>query len=196
VSASAAIAAIAASALLVGVTPAAAQNLVQNGDFDDDAAHWQLTAGTQILWTDILDANDCPGSGSALVPSSLVGGVHKAGITQCIPIAGGGPTTFVFHHRGYGMLTAKLEAFLAPTCVGANGGVSTTFAQDPDAWNEYWMMAGFSPVTDAVRITLEAADSEPHGLSIDGVVVSGRFPLLLDGFEGDEEEDLPPCRWN
>ena len=66
--------------------PAGAQNLAQNAHFHTDVAGWDRLRGGALLWTDLADEGDCPGSGSALVTSEPVSAQHIAAISQCISV--------------------------------------------------------------------------------------------------------------
>jgi len=69
---------------VLGVSLAAAQNLVDNGDFDTDVGGWtQLSGGITLSWDGTSDYQGQPASGSAMILNSA-SGQSNSGVTQCI----------------------------------------------------------------------------------------------------------------
>ncbi len=72
--------------------PAAAQNLVVNGEFDENLAFWQILNPSITAGWDALDVDDDPISGSARVVStqSMPGSeLAGSGLLQCFSVAPG-----------------------------------------------------------------------------------------------------------
>ena len=183
---------------IVGALPGglAAQNLLANPSFDTDAASWNLAVGTGVLWTDILDASGCAGSGSALIPSSGDDENQSAGITQCVALHGE-PTLYAsVWHRGYGFFDLRLLFYTAVNCAaGAISGPVATEPQDPDNWGLLTMVTPVPANANGVLVLLVAYDPLPHGLSVDDAMLTAEFPIFLDGFDGNDPGEVTPCRW-
>jgi hypothetical protein len=72
---------------------------------------------------------------------------------------------------------------------------NSTQVQDPLAWKTL-VLSGVPPGNaNGVLVTLRAEDVLPHGMLVDGVVVSARRALFVDGFDGNDEGEVTPCRW-
>lgn len=175
---------------------AGAQNLLANPSFDDDASGWQLGAGTMLLWTDIVDASGCPNSGSALVPSSGDDEGQTASLLQCVTLHGEENLYASVWHRGYGLFDLRLLFYTAINCsTGPLTAPVATEAQDPDNWNLLTMVTPVPANANAVYVLLVGYDAAPHGLSVDDVMLTGQFPIFLDGFDGNDPGTTAPCRW-
>lgn len=183
-------------ALAILGSAAAAQNLVLNGDFHADPVGWDLQLGTQLLWTDLTEEGGCAASGSGLVPSELATGVHRAAISQCIRLHDE-PNIFArVRHQGYGTFTLRLDFRTALNCAaGVLTWATTTQVQDPVSWQTLLLSAVPPSNANGVIVTLRAEDGDPHGMLVDGVSVTSRWPIFLDGFDGNDPEENTPCRW-
>ena len=178
--------------------PAGAQNLAQNAHFHTDVAGWDRLRGGALLWTDLADEGDCPGSGSALVTSEPVSAQHIAAISQCISVVGPTELFFSVRHMGYGTFRVELEYFQGTECYSSLTATIASESQTPTAWKEFAFPSWAPPYTVTMEIRLYATDSAPHGLSVDEVTLSRRPPIFLDGFEGSDGiggAASPPCRW-
>lgn len=190
-----------ASAMLLGLVllPGAsrAQNLLHNPSFDADVSAWQLVVGTSMLWTDIVDASGCPNSGSALIPSAGDDEGQTAGIIQCVPLHGEATLYASVWHRGHGLFDLRLLFYTAINCAtGQLTAPVATEAQDPDSWNLLTMVASVPANANAVFVLLVGYDAEPHGLSVDDVMLTREFPIFLDGFDGNDAGATAACRWS
>lgn len=175
---------------------AAAQNLVANPHFHDDDLEWEFGPGTDLVWSPAPDESDCPTSGSGIVISEDTGIGHYAVLSQCVAL--GDPTELHLrlHHRAYGTLTARLDFFTAINCAaGALGGVSDSWSGTPTEWSVASLAADVPGSAGAVRLTVTAIDSAPHGLVVDAVHLTPFESIFLDGFEGSDSEGPSPCRW-
>ena len=181
---------------ILGSAAAAAQNLVLNGDFHTDPVGWDLQLGTQLLWTDLTEEGGCAASGSGLVPSELATGVHRAAISQCITLHDE-PNIFArVRHQGYGTFTLRLDFRTALNCAaGVLTWATTTQVQDPVSWQTLLLSAVPPSNANGVIVTLRAEDGDPHGMLVDGVSVTSRWPIFLDGFDGNDPGENTPCRW-
>ncbi len=194
-----ALAALVGAVLCVGAAPAQpaeAQNLARNGQFHSDTENWSLVFGSLLLWTDLTEEGECPGSGAALIPSEPVLGEEVAQIEQCITLHD--ETNLFVHvrHQGYGTFRIHLDFFTATNCAaGALTFADSNEAQTPSVWDTLVLSAVPPENANGVRIHLSAGDSEPHGLLVDGITVTEHSPLFLDGFDGSDGE-TPPCRWD
>lgn len=188
----------AALLMLGAVAAAGAQNLAQNGHFHTDVAGWELLTGGVLLWTDLADEGDCPGSGSALVTSAPVLTQHVAAFKQCLPFIGPKDLFLSVRHLGYGTFRVELDFFDAIDCYQSLTTTIASESQTPVAWQEFAVPAWAPPGTETIEIRFYATDSAPHGLSVDAVTLSLRPPIFLDGFDGSDPGDPgenPPCRW-
>jgi hypothetical protein len=173
-----------------------AQNLVVNGGFHSDVAGWDGDSGT-LLWTDITEEGDCPGSGAALIASEPAAGQHYATISQCVSVVGLSSLSIHVRHQGYGTFTTVLQFFQGDICnAGALQNVSVGVSQTPTVWQTHGFNTVVPSTAQAVQVILRAIDAEPHGLLIDGVTLTTRSPIFLDDFEGNESGDSDPCRWS
>jgi len=179
-----------------GLGPAAAQNLVNNPHFHDDELGWEFGPGVDLVWTPTPDESECPTSGSGIVISEDTGIGHYAALSQCVALDDEAELFVRLHHRAYGTLTARLDFFTAVNC-GAGGidSVSESWAGTPTEWSVATLAAAVPASAGAVRLTVTAIDSAPHGLVVDAVHLTPFEPIFLDGFEGDEPGGAAPCRW-
>ena len=183
-------------ALATGAGPAGARNLVDNPHFHDDELGWQFGPGIDLVWSPAPDECDCATSGSAIVISEDTGIGHYAALSQCVALDDETELHVRLHHRAYGTLTVRLDYFTAVNCgAGGIGHVSDSWAGTPTEWSIAALAADVPDNAGAVRLTVTAIDSEPHGLVVDAVHVTPFEPILLDGFEGDEPGGAAPCRW-
>ena len=128
--------------------------------------------------------------------SVLATGVHRAVITQCISLHDE-PNLFAqVRHQGYGTFTLRLDFSTSFNCgTGFLTWANTSQVQDPLDWKTI-VLSGIPPENaNGVLVTLRAEDSAPHGMLVDGVIVASRRPLFLDGFEGNDDGEVAPCRW-
>ena len=173
-----------------------AQNLLDNPSFDVDASSWDLSAGTGVLWTDLLEASGCANSGSALIPSDGDEESQAAGIVQCVTLHGEDTLYASVWHRGYGTFYLQLAFTTAVNCAaGALDLAQATEPQDPEAWNLLTMVAPVPANANGVLVILAAVDPLPHGLSVDDAMLTEKFPIFLDGFDGNDAGESSPCRW-
>ena len=189
---------IAATLIFGFVSAAGAQNLVSNAHFHEDTDGWELLYGGVLLWTDLAEEGECPGSGSALVTSEPVGAQHVAAFTQCIPFSGPSDLYLSVRHMGYGTFRAELDYFLGDSCYASLTSTFASEAQSPVAWDDFGFESWAPPATRSIELRFYATDSSPHGLSVDEVILSRLPPIFLDGFEGSDGlggEANPPCRW-
>lgn len=184
---------------LLGLAASAgAQNLVPNAHFHGDVAGWELATGGLLMWTNLAEEGECPGSGSALVTSAPVATVHVAGFKQCIPFVGPADLYFSVRHMGYGTFRAEVDFFNSIDCYQSLTATVGTESQTPAAWKEYSFPTWAPPYTQSIELRFFATDSAPHGLSVDEVILSRLPPIFLDGFEGSDgigDWVNPPCRW-
>lgn len=176
-----------------------AQNRVFNGDFDVDVAGWEPRSGGTLVWTDLSEATGCPNSGMGLSTSVDVGGMDIASVSQCVGSLTPGQSFAVrASHLGYGTFSIEVDFLGTIDCEsGLLTGVGTPFVpQDPAIWGTEILQTTVPANAFSARVRLVATDFDPHGLGVDGVVVSARPALLLDGFEADDAGSPTPCRWN
>lgn len=105
---------VAAVGLILGSSPAYAQNLVVNPSFNTDASSWTLDAGSAFN-----GANGSPAPGSVLWSGFLPGFLDVTVISQCVPgiVAG---TSYDFGGR--------IRLAVAPA--GTDGRIQVTWASD------------------------------------------------------------------
>lgn len=177
---------------------AAAQNLVPNPHFHADVAGWELLTGDLLMWTNLADEGECPGSGSALVTSELVTSQHVAAFKQCFPFTGPSDLFFSVRHMGYGTFRVELDFFLGSDCYQS---LTATIASEPQTagvWKEFGFQTWAPSDTHSIELRFYGSDSAPHGLSVDEITLSRHPPIFLDGFDGSDglgDESNPPCRW-
>ncbi len=188
-----------AGMLLLGLAaPASAQNLVPNAHFHADVAGWELLTGGVLLWTNVAEEGECPGSGSALVTSAPVLTQHVAAFRQCLPFLGPSDLFFSVRHMGYGTFRAEVDFSLGVDCYQSLTATIASESQTAGVWKEFGFQAWAPPDTHSIELRFYGTDSAPHGLSVDEVTLSRRPPIFLDGFEGSDglgDEVNPPCRW-
>jgi hypothetical protein len=176
--------------------PALAQNRIENPHFHTGVTGWDLILGGVLLWTDLVEEGGCPGSGSALVTSEVESGQHIAAISQCIPLAGEETLYLSARHQGYGTFHAVMEFYPGTDCLaGMLTSAIASQGQSATEWNGISVEASPPAGAVAVLVFLIGADSEPHGLSLDEIVLSGQEPVFLDGFDGNAGGEGAPCRW-
>jgi hypothetical protein len=169
---------------------------VDNPHFHSDELGWQFGPGADLVWTPVPDESDCATSGAGIVISQDTGIGHYAALSQCVAL-GDEPEVHVrLHHRAYGTLTVRLDFYTAVNC-GAGGivGISESWTGTPTEWSVATLAADVPGNAGAVRLTVTAIDSAPHGLVVDAVHLAPFEPIFLDGFEGDEPGGAAPCRW-
>jgi hypothetical protein len=177
-------------------SPAHAQNRIENAHFHTDVANWDLILGGVLLWTDLVEEGGCSGSGSALVTSEVESGQHIAAISQCLQLAGEDTLFLSARHQGYGTFHAVMEFYPETDCVtDVITSVIASQAQSATEWNEISVEASPPAEAVAVHVFLIGSDSEPHGLSLDAIVLAEQEPVFLDGFDGNEGGEGAPCRW-
>ena len=187
---------LASAVALLGPASARAQNLVENPDFHLDASGWEHGPGTQLLWTNLTDEGECPGSGAALVSSEDTGIGHYAAIRQCVTIGDGDELFARARYLAYGGLTVRFQFYTAFNCAtGAVGFAESDWPESPVEWADAALAASPPANANAVELRFTAIDDQPHGLVVDGVVVSRAEPIFLDGFEGHAGGESEPCRW-
>lgn len=181
---------------VVVVSAAGAQNLLVNGDFHDDALSWELSLGSQLDWTGAPEEADCSGSGAALVTAELASGLYQATIHQCVEL---GDLTSVHsrvRHRGNGDLVMQLVFLSSFDCTfGFLTNALLLQAQNPTQWQTASLGGAAPPSANAVLLSLNARDEDPHALLIDAAYLGERNPIHLDGFEGNQGGESEPCRW-
>jgi hypothetical protein len=127
----------------VGVlaTPmAAAQNLVVNGDFDNDVDGW-TELSIPLSWDPTSDYQNSPASGSALIVNAIPLG--NSGAVQCINgiVAGEAYRLSAWLRAPTGQSgQAKRRVFVcgtwSPTAVGPRPGASDRYITTSDSWVE------------------------------------------------------------
>lgn len=183
-------------ALAMAPSRGGAQNLMTNGSFHSDVASWTAGLGT-LLWTNIADEGDCPASGAALISSEPASGQHYASLSQCVGVDGQANLFAQVRHMGYGTFFLRLDYYTAVNCAtGVLTSAETSVVQTPTIWQTSVLSAVPPPNANALLVTFSAVDADPHGLVIDEAILSERWPLMLDGFEGNNSGDSDPCHWS
>ena len=183
-------------ALLATATPIAAQNLLANPHFHENALEWDLEIGQQILWTQLVEEGDCSNSGAALVVSEETDSGDIATIFQCLAIDDVTDLYAGARHLGYGDFSLEITTYTAFNCsTGILGFAKVTLAQSPVAWNDAFVSLSVPANANAASVRLSAVDDDPHGLSVDEVILTPRRFIFLDGFDGNDPGEPSPCRW-
>ena len=100
-------------------------------------------------------------------------------------------------HRGEGDLVMQLVFLSSFDCTfGFLSNALLLQAQSPTQWNTAYLDAAVPAGANAVLLTLNVRDENPHAALFDAAYLGARHPLLLDGFEGDTAGEASPCRWS
>jgi hypothetical protein len=193
-----------ALALIFGVScamstpPAATQNLVANGDFDDvqQDAGWSLLspppAGLEWL---AADRDLCPQSGDLhlYVPPiqrSAFGSYTGYAWSDCIVLpAGVTHLELSFDWTDNSSTTAGVVTFPDPGCADEPSPVLASAAGSDGSWNRF--ESGFNVASPpSIRVEIGFLTAEFASLIFDRVYIGVRPAIFLDGFEGGS-----PCRW-
>jgi len=173
--------------------PVVAQNLVTNGDFDDDVAAW--TEGIiPLTWDGTSDCEDDTLSGSALILNNAPS-VTYSGATQCIDsiVVGEAYRLSAWLNvppgqTGSGYATVFVSWFSQPGCGGGwLSDTSTIGISSSDGWTELPAAIGQAPATaQSARVYLNCYKLTSSGelqASFDHVVFSLATEIFADGFE-------------
>ena len=178
---------------------ARAQNLVTNGNFDNDLAAWDFPDATPT-WT-AFDSAGAAGSGSAyFVNTQAAAGARQLVLRQCIQVTQTG--AYVFGVAGYtpsgqastGNLVGSYSVDLHHAdCSGGWNTLGGFYMPSLDAWTEYatdrpsnpaMLVQSLNPQASiAVELSVEKT---PAGGSFGGyfdAISLIRDTLFLDGFE-------------
>jgi hypothetical protein len=184
------LAALAAALLFTG--PVAAQNMVSNGDFDDDLAGWTEGA-IPVTWDGTSDYQNDPLSGSALIFNDNPGATY-AWARQCVDGVVEGETyrlstwLNVPSQTGSGYGTVTIAWYDQPGCGGAwLSGTSTSGIYSSNGWIEIPAAVGQAPPTaQSALVYLVCYKMSSDGelqTSFDHVVFVLDPPIFADGFE-------------
>lgn len=182
------------SLLSIGVV--AAQNLLTNGDFDNDVAGW--TAGLfPVTWDGASDYQNDPSSGSALILNNDPSAAY-ATATQCVDgvVAGEAYRLSTWlrvppGQTGSGYATVYISWFSQPGCGGAWLSETTTSGiSSSDGWTDLPAAVGQAPATaQSARVYLNCYKLSSDGelqASFDHVVFDLNAPIFADGFESGD----------
>jgi hypothetical protein len=177
--------------------PVLSQNLVNNGDFDENVGGW-INFSTQngiLEWTD-FDWQESPDSGSMLVtntstqpPSSSGAGALQAGI----PFPGG--EYYTFRGRGFvpadqgltGNVTMEIQFYsqFSSACSGHITNEWTNDLVEIGTWGVMYVVGRAPAATACIRIALETYKDQVGGsfrVYFDGIRLLPS-ELFSDGFE-------------
>jgi hypothetical protein len=183
----------------VGVlaTPmAAAQNLVVNGDFDNDVDGW-TELSIPLSWDPTSDYQNSPESGSALIVNAGPG--SNSGAVQCINgiVAGEAYELSAWlraptGQSGQGNGGVFVWWYVVPNCGGSQtAGPVTGYITTSDSWVEV-----VAPIEEAPPGTQSAivylnnkktsSTSEEYRVSFDHVLFTAGGVIFADGFEAGD----------
>ena len=184
-------AALAAALLVTG--PGAAQNMVTNGDFDNDVAGW--TAGLiPLIWDGTSDYQNDPLSGSLLILNDNPGAAY-AFARQCVDGVVEGETYRLSTwlsvppgQTGSGYATVAIAWYDQPGCGGAwLSETSTSGISSSNGWTEIPAAVGQAPATAQSAVVYLvcyklSSDGELQ-TSFDHVAFVLDPSIFADGFE-------------
>ena len=188
---------IAIGVAMMVASVAAAQNLVVNGDFDNDVSGWTEMSSILLSWDPTSDYQDSPESGSALIVNADLWA--NSGAVQCINgiVAG----------EAYG-LSAWLRAptgqigqgtggvfvwwYVVPDCGGSQtAGPATAYITTSDSWVEVVAPSEQAPpgTQSAIVYLNNAKTSSTPGeyrVYYDHVLLTAGGAIFSDGFESGD----------
>jgi len=183
--------------LVMCLSSVQAQNLVQNGQFDSDAAGWLLSMHSD--WSNRIDFNNSETSGSLQIST---GSVDDA--IQCIPLRGN--TTYalsIWAEKDPQSSVApcanpahsiSLDLFDGAQCGGTNLGFYRTTSQtDPNSWQNSAGTIASPANTRSGLLTLTATCRSQSGVAIyyyDNIFV-GPDAVFASDFEVHAPESGP-----
>ena len=183
---------------------ARAQNQFVNPEFDNAQLNggWTLLFGQNFDWTGV-DADDCPESGAAQLPSSTTDvGTQYAQAAQCIPIDSvtwpdGAHIAFSYSSLDAERVYPILMYYTSEDC-GQSGGTQVGIHYLDGPVGPGWQRAVFDdfeiPVTAQsvwAGIGAEAATVTPIELLFDRAWLGKESPVFVDDFERGAF-----CRWS
>jgi len=187
-------------ALVLPVTASAvfAQNLVTNGQFHVSATGWAIDVGTSFDRDGAEDEGGCTGSGAgAGISGAGQMNLEQVRVLQCVHVTGGETAYLRFRHKGQGIVTFRLQTFQATSCGGQANTVfhSGDFPQSADTWSTATGAISVSMDSQSLEIRILASNETPHTFYLDGVELYYQDPVFVDDFEGNEGDEITPCRW-
>ena len=191
--------------LLAAGRPAAGDNRVASGQFDEpaDIEDWTVTAGDAdeawLYFEPTPDESACVGSGSALLVTSAPGprevqySVCAGGLTGGEAYAVGLKIHFP-HGPSEGWLFWGVTWFDQPDCTGTDvGSIWVGPAGYEPGWHAVEFRSSTFPEVASARLELSVttfAAPDPLYLNVDRVFVRPAAEVFADGFELGET-----CRW-
>lgn len=180
--------------------PAAAQNLIENPEFDTGSAGWQIQTGTLEM---------VPDSGGCLLSQAIEGASASTGSIQyfsfasetCVTVDG----SVVDRLEAGGMYRTEagvwarlyLQLFTDAGCQAHFGWSAVVAGGTAPAWERISGPIALSPETRSVRLHADnnpmAAGEPPFTVEWDRLYLGPVPELFLDGFE---TEAGSTCRWS
>ena len=188
---------IAIGVAMMVASVAAAQNLVVNGDFDNDVSGWTEMSSILLSWDPTSDYQNSPESGSALIVNADLSA--NSGAVQCVNGIVGG--------EAYG-LSAWLRAptgqsgqgnggvfvwwYVVPNCGGSQTvGPVTGYITTSDSWVEVVAPSEEAPPgTQSAIVYLNNAKTSPtpgeYRVYYDHVLLTAGGAIFSDDFESGD----------
>ena len=175
---------------------AAAQNLVVNGDFDNDVDGW-TELSIPLSWDPTSDYQNSPASGSALIVNAIPFG--NSGATQCVSGIIGGET---YHLSAWlraptgqnaeGMAGVFVWWWTGSNCGGSMSiGPATAYIFTSNSWVELVAPSEQAPPgtqSGTVYLNNQNKSSTPgaYSASFDHVLLAASGVIFSDGFESGD----------
>ncbi|KAB2948826.1 MAG: hypothetical protein F9K18_15440 [Thermoanaerobaculia bacterium] len=180
--------------------PAAAQNLLDNPDFDAGSLSWQLQNGTRQL---VADSGSCALSQAVEGTTALSGTLQVFGLVSetCVPVDG----SAVAELQAGGMYRTGaetwsriyLQLFSDAGCLGHLGWSSWVAGGTSAAWTRISGPIALTSDTRSVRLHIDnipmVAGGPQFTVEWDRLYLGAAPELLVDGFE---TESGSACRWS
>lgn len=184
--------------VVLGVTmPVAAQNLVDNGDFDLDVSSWTPISVVDFQW-EPLDSQSDPSSGSGLAANTGNAG-SNSGITQCIESIEAGRSYELsawldISPSQSGEGNAKLFVWWRdePGCTGTQStALATPYTVTTSGWELRSAPAEVAPAgtvsaTLYLNVVKSSMVADTFYVSFDDIDLRIEGSLFFDGFESSD----------
>jgi hypothetical protein len=186
--------------LALGV-PAAAQNLLDNPDFDAGALSWQVQLGTLDL---VADSGSCMSSQAAAGASAPTGSGFQSFVLTaeaCLPVDGsvvGSLEAGGMYRTSAGVWTRiYLQFFSDADCLAHQGWSGFVAGGTSSDWTRISGPIALGTATRAVRFWIDvipmAFEEPPFTVELDRLSLGPLPELFLDGFESEAGS---ACHWS
>jgi hypothetical protein len=180
--------------------PAAAQNLIENPEFDAGSAGWQVQTGTLEL---VADSGGCLLSQAIEAASASTGSIEYIDLTSDTCVAVDGSVVDRLEAGGMYRTGAAvwarlyLQLFTDDACLQHLGWSAVVAGGTAPVWERISGPITLTPETRSVRLHVGnnpmVADEPPYTVEWDRLYLGAVPELFVDGFEVDSGS---ACRWS